>query len=266
MRFSNFHQHTTFSDGKSTAEEVVQSAIARGMEAIGISDHSHTAIDESYCMMPDRYEAYFAEIARLRELYKDDIRVYTGLEMDYFSECDRSRYDYIIGSVHYMYENGVCHPIDHSLAQQQTYLATECGGDLHVFAKNYYAQLVDHIEKNRPDIVGHIDVISKFGLFDEDDPVYREIALNALDRILKVTPVVEMNTGAITRGVKDVPYPHPFLLDAIRERGGEIILGADSHAASTVDGCFDRCLDLLRAHGYDHIVTFDEGHFRRVDI
>ncbi len=55
MNFSNFHQHTTFSDGKNTPEEVLQSALARGMEAIGFSDHSYTSIDESYCMMPQQY-------------------------------------------------------------------------------------------------------------------------------------------------------------------------------------------------------------------
>ena len=266
MRYSNFHQHTTFSDGKNTPEQVVLSAIGRGMTALGISDHSHTAIDESYCMMPERYEEYFAEIERLKAVYGDRIRIYTGLELDYYSDIDRARYDYIIGSVHYLYVDGVCHPIDHSRVQQQTYIREVAGGDLLTFARDYYDTLVRHIEKNRPDIVGHIDVISKFGLLDEEDPAYQSIALAALDRILKVTPVVEMNTGAITRGVKDVPYPHPFLLDAIRERGGEIILGADSHAADTVDGCFDRCIELLRAHGYDHIVTFEDGHFVRVDI
>ena len=266
MRFSNFHQHTTFSDGKNTPEEVVKSAIERGMEAIGFSDHSHTKIDESYCMMPERYEAYFAEIARLKEAYKEDIRIYTGLELDYFSACDRSRYDYIIGSVHYMYEHGVCHPIDHSLAQQKTYLETECGGDRLTFAKNYYDQLARHIEKNRPDIVGHFDVITKFSLFDEDDPAYRSIACEAMERILPVTRVFEMNTGAISRRVKDTPYPAPALLRHLLAHGGEIILGADSHASDTVDCYFPACIEILKGIGFDHIVTFDSGRMREVEI
>lgn len=266
MKFSNFHQHTTFSDGKNTPEEVLISAIERGMEAIGFSDHSHTSIDESYCMMPEQYEAYFAECARLKEVYRNHIRVYTGLELDYYSEFDRSRYDYIIGSVHYMYVHGVCHPIDHSREQQMTYIQTECGGDLLLFARNYYDTLVKHIEKNRPDIVGHFDVLTKFGLFDEEDPAYLSIARDAINRILSFVKVFEMNTGAISRKVKDTPYPHPHLLRHIREGGGEIILGADSHASDTVDCYFHECLDILRANEYDHIVTFEDGKFRRIDI
>ena len=36
----DLHMHTVFSDGKNTAEEMVQEAISRGLETVGISDHS----------------------------------------------------------------------------------------------------------------------------------------------------------------------------------------------------------------------------------
>ena len=47
MRFSNLHQHTTFSDGVHTMEEVVQEAIRRDFVSIGFSDHSFTPCDTS---------------------------------------------------------------------------------------------------------------------------------------------------------------------------------------------------------------------------
>lgn len=266
MKFSNFHQHTIFSDGKNTAEQIVQSAIGRGMEAIGFSDHSYTSIDESYCMMPDQYEAYFAECARLKEAYRDQIEIYTGLEMDYYSDIDRSKFDYIIGSVHYMYVNGICYPIDHSAAQQKEYIQNECGGDYLLFAKRYYDSLIKHMEKNRPDIVGHFDVLTKYGLVDEENETYQAIARDAIDRILPYVKIFELNTGAIARKCKTVPYPHPNLLCHILEGGGEFILGADSHASDTVDFYFNEATEILRQHGADHIVTFDNGQFRRIDI
>ena len=46
----DFHVHTVFSDGKDTPEDMVLSAIERGMTAIGFSDHSTTPCDQSYCM------------------------------------------------------------------------------------------------------------------------------------------------------------------------------------------------------------------------
>lgn len=262
MQFSNFHQHTTFSDGKDTPEDVVLSAIDKGFDSIGFSDHSDTCtVDPTYCMKVTDYPSYFAEIKRLKEKYADRIKIYTGIELDYYSEIDRSEFDYVIGSVHYLCVHGVCHPIDHSKAQQETYITTECGGSIAKFAQDYYDQVVRNIEKNRPDIIGHFDVITKFGLIDETDPEYRHIALSALDRIMKITPVVEMNTGAISRHVRTVPYPAPFILERILENGGDVILGADSHAKDTIDCYFPECVEILKKIGFDHIVKFTENGF-----
>ena len=36
MRYSNFHTHTTFCDGKNTAEEMVRAAITAGCPALGL--------------------------------------------------------------------------------------------------------------------------------------------------------------------------------------------------------------------------------------
>ena len=46
----NYHTHTTFSDGKKTPEEVVESAISQGLKSIGFSDHGYTDFDHTYCM------------------------------------------------------------------------------------------------------------------------------------------------------------------------------------------------------------------------
>ena len=73
MRFSNFHTHSCFSDGKNTPEEMVCSAIERGFTALGFSDHSETKCDLSYCMKLADYPAYFKTINDLKEKYKKAI-------------------------------------------------------------------------------------------------------------------------------------------------------------------------------------------------
>lgn len=52
----DLHTHTTFSDGRNTPEEMVLSAIGMGMSTLGISDHSYTSFDESYCIPRHRLE------------------------------------------------------------------------------------------------------------------------------------------------------------------------------------------------------------------
>ena len=91
---SNLHTHTTFCDGKSTAEETVIEAIKKGFTSLGFSGHGYTAFELGSCMK-DEY-GYIKEINRLKELYRDKIEIYLGTEEDAFAPIDRSKYEYII--------------------------------------------------------------------------------------------------------------------------------------------------------------------------
>ena len=265
MRYVNLHTHSTFSDGKHTLEEILLSAIEKNMLGVGFSDHSHTACDESYCMLTPQYDAYQAEIQRLKKVYGHRIGIYTGMELDYYSEKGRWDYDYILASVHYIIKDGITYPIDHS-AQQQLDCIAAFGGDVLAMVQCYYDMLCEHVERCNPTFVGHFDVLTKFSLMPEDDERYRQIARNALKRILKTCPYIEMNTGAIARGVRTVPYPCDYLLDTIRENGGQILLSSDSHHKDTLTFGFDEAVQRLKNAGFDHIVQFVDGAFQRFDI
>ena len=59
MRFPNmnFHTHTTYCDGKETAEQMVQAAIAKGFTRLGFSGHGFNDFrpedQEVWCMRPE---------------------------------------------------------------------------------------------------------------------------------------------------------------------------------------------------------------------
>ena len=79
MQYVNLHNHTVYSDGINTIEENIESAIEKGMYALGFSDHSYTPCDESYCMMLRDYSPYLRELSELKEKYKGKIRIYAGV-------------------------------------------------------------------------------------------------------------------------------------------------------------------------------------------
>ena len=60
---SNFHTHTVFCDGKSTAREMVEQAIKLGFTALGFSGHvgGHECLTP-YSMSDESHVAYLAEI------------------------------------------------------------------------------------------------------------------------------------------------------------------------------------------------------------
>ena len=97
-------------------------------------------------------------------------------------------------------------------------------------------------------------------------PTYQKAALDALTASLKVSPLIEMNTGAMSRKAKDSPYPAPFLLKEILNQGGHIILNSDSHDLNHLDFYFDESIEILRSVGYKHIVQLIGGKFVEVGI
>ena len=266
MQYVNLHNHTVYSDGIHTMEENVESAIQKGMYALGFSDHSYTPCDESYCMKPQIYSAYLQEISKLKEKYKDQIRIYTGVELDYDSDPDTTAFEYCLASVHYIVRNGKTYPIDHSLAQQEICCEELFGGDRLAMAKCYYDQLTEHVKRCKPTFVGHFDVITKFSYMPEEDPRYRELAAIALEEVVKVCPYIEVNTGAIARKCRTTPYPARFLLEKMLALGAKPVLGSDSHQKENLIFWFDEAIALLKEVGFTHVARFEGDGFTDVPI
>jgi histidinol-phosphatase (PHP family) len=185
--------------------------------------------------------------------------------MDYFSEIDKSKFDYVIASVHYIIKDNICYPIDHSAKQQMDCIEDAFGGDGYKMAEWYYNSVVDHVKKNKPDVVGHFDVISKFGVMPEDDK-YFNIAVNAMREAAKYCDMFEINTGAIARGYKTLPYPHKRLLTELYNIDGKVCINADSHNPKYLDLFFNESVDILREIGFSCFYVFNGNGFYAVNI
>ena len=107
-----FHNHTVYSDGKNTLEEMAEAAKSLGWEYLGIADHSETLniggrqIGIPSEIVPKQSE----EIFRLNQAWKDediDFRLFHGSECDIladgkldYSEDIRNLFSHVVGSVH----------------------------------------------------------------------------------------------------------------------------------------------------------------------
>ena len=267
MKYSNLHTHSIYSDGAHTPREIVEQAISQGMSAIGISDHSYTFFDTRYCIAEEKNGEYINELRSLKAEYKGKIDVLIGIELDAFSQgYKKEDFDYIIGSCHYINFGGTYASVDSSLAGVKEAIEKYCGGNSMDFAMRYFNTYTEKICAMRPDILGHIDLVSKLGVVDDTSEQYRKKAIETLCDSLSVCDIIEMNTGAISRGYKKLPYPAEFMLKEIKNRNKQIILSSDSHSKETLTFYFDECLDILRANGIRNIVTYSDGGFVEVGI
>ena len=256
----NFHTHTTWCDGRSTPEEMVEAALARGFDEIGFSSHARLPDVVEGNLTPDSAVAYAAEIRALAAKYADRIRVRLGVEADYIpgdTAPEKARYahlgpDYLIGSIHWVVAPDGGHvPVDHEPGLLTAGLRDHFGGDVQAYLRAYFAQTRDMVAKYDFDVVGHPDLVRKFNAkhpyFDESADWYRaELELTA-DAIAASGKIVEVNTGAISRGWLTDAYPSAAFRALLRARGVKFILSADAHAADAIDCAFGR---FAAAEGY----------------
>lgn len=238
MISKDLHMHTAYCDGTDAPEDMVISAIDKGLTTVGVSGHSYTFFDTSYCMQQEDIPRYLAELRYLRAKYFDTIHVLCGVEQDYYSDYPTDEFDYVIGSVHYVKLGEEYVPVDESVEILTSAAEKDFGGDIYALCERYFATVADVVNKTNCDIIGHFDLISKFieqePLFDVNHPRYVAAWQKAADELLKADVPFEINTGAISRGYRTEPYPSADMIAYIKERGGRFILSSDAHSAGAI--------------------------------
>lgn len=258
----NYHTHTIYCDGINTPEEMIAKAIELGFNIIGFSGHGHTDRDLTYCMTPENTEKYYNEITRLKEKYNGKITVLCGIEQDIISNDDVSRFDYVIGSCHYMEKDGICYPIDSDIHCFNRINEEIYNGNILEFAKDYYQRAATVCEKTKCDIIGHFDLVSKFFevLDIKETEEYLSYARNAIDELIKYNVPFEVNTGAISRGYRTSPYPSEDLLRYIKEKDGKIVFSSDCHDKNYLNCYFEEAAELAKRVGFiKRSVLTDKG-------
>lgn len=201
----DLHMHTRYCDGNDNAEDMIKSAAGKGLRTVGLSGHSFTPHDTSYCMSREGTAKYIDEVNSLKTRYEDRIKVLLGLELDYYADTDTSPYDYLIGSVHYLFtEEGerADAPIKFTdwsdvddEAEDLVRFAENLGAERMEIAELFYRTAGNIIRKTDCDIIGHFDLVTKFNekytapdgsrIFDTEDPRYIAAWRNAVDRIFE---------------------------------------------------------------------------------
>ena len=250
------HTHSTLCDGAGTPEEMTAAAYGLGVRTFGFSGHSHTPCpSDEGCVLPADMTRYRETVLRLRREYEGRMEILLGLEWDKCSDVAPSGFDYWIGSVHTLRdpETGKYYPVDWKPESLAECCVEMFHGNFPALVGQYYAD-VAAVAAKKPTILGHIDLITKLNgdgaLIDEEDRRYRWTALEALHAADAGATLLEINTGAMSRGYRKEPYPALFLLAEWKRMGGRIILTSDSHSADTVLYGYGAAEELARAAGF----------------
>lgn len=230
---SNFHTHTVFCDGEDTPEELVLRAIDLGCGEIGFSGHSYTPFDDDYCMSPESEREYIKTVLSLKEKYRGKIRIFLGIEQDYYSVVPDFDYDYIIGSVHYVKKNGFYISVENTPELLEEGVKAHYHGDYYALVEDYYQNVADLYQKTKCNVVGHFDIVTKFNqnnrLFDIRHPRYIAAYQKALESLFATDCAFEINTRGSSPSPDRKNFPDSTIEAILRENHRKIIWTSDCH-------------------------------------
>lgn len=261
----NLHTHTHFDDGAASPMVMAQAALDAGLSSLGFSGHSPLPYRDTWDIKKKKMPAYLAAVAKTKEAFRGRLAVYSGLELDMVCPMPEGDFDYIIGSLHHIVQDGQYLSIDYSPEVSLDILHTHFHGSRNAMLEAYFSQYDTVADNPRVDIVGHFDLLRKFDeradLFDGTSPFYRDCAMAAMEKLLRADKIFEVNTGAMSRGWRTAPYPDAFLLRELKARDGRILITSDSHSPDSVAHAFDEVGQMLLSMGFKEIWELTENGF-----
>lgn len=272
---SSYHIHTTYCDGKSSLQEMLKSSEAHKLTSVGISSHAPLLYPNDWTMTWENLPLYLKELELAKGKYPYEL--YAGLEVDFYLDIHSidqrikqiiGQLDYWIGSIHCIgkLESNETAYIDDTVESMEAGINQIYHGDAKKFVQDYFNGIGEMALNEKPDIIGHIDIIKKNNcdnyFFDENKKWYRNAWNEALEKIQCSGSILEINTGGAARYGKRCLYPALPILKRARELKIPITVDSDAHSAENI--CFgydDLAVNLMKEAGYKEIFVLFEGNW-----
>lgn len=278
MYWTNYHSHCTFCDGRSTMEEFVKFAIAKGIKSYGFSSHAPLPFYTYWTMNFDDFKDYKSEFERLKGVYGAEIDLKFGLEVDFINNCSsaqsqffkENQFDYLIGSIHYVDQlpNGDYWCVDGEFDEFEAGLKLLYNGDIHYAAQRFFEMTNKMIELGGFDIVGHLDKIAFNGArcskFNGKDKNYVNQVGETLQLIKDKGLILEINTKSLSR--IGVTYPHQNYFPIINELQIPIIVNSDCHYPTNVIDGFEQIFKVLSESGFKTVMQLIDKKWQAVEF
>lgn len=265
MNHSNFHAHSSYSDGHGKPEEYILEAIQQDLIAYGFSDHAPIIHRDINLMPMEDLQEYLLEIDRLKTVYGDRIQIYKSLEVDYIPDLINVNSDYIraanldytIGAVHFVdqLKNGTPWGYEESIKAFNQGVQQIFNGDIRACIERYYELIREMVVDFCPDIIAHLDRIKKLNFnnqfFSESEKWYRSAVNETLDCIADSSAIMEVNTKGYYKDDLEEMYPSTWIITQAYEMGIPLHLSSDAHHPEDITKGFDQGIKILKNIGIE---------------
>ncbi|MBT2290461.1 histidinol-phosphatase HisJ [Paenibacillus albidus] len=260
--YHTHHERCGHAVGK--LEEYVQRGIELGLEQLGLSDHLPLIHVDPASYYPEmamplaELPRYVEECLTLKERYRGDIELRVGLEADYIEGYEEQirellspyPWDYLIGSVHFLGEWDIT---DHRQVHGWE------GKDVLEVYRRYYAAVQKSALSGLYDIIGHMDVIKRFGYGPqtaEGQAEVRALERSTLEAIAEAGIAMELNASGLTKPCAEM-FPAQHVLQEALALGIPLTLGSDAHNPAKLGEGLQEARKQLWETGYRELAVFE---------
>lgn len=266
MELINEHTHTGLTGhGHGSIAEVVSAADDANIRVLAITEHfplSSEIDPTNFVSMPMHVlDAYCDQIIEERTLHPS-MDILVGTELDWLgayedrnlAAIDWSRFDIILGSVHYL----DLWPFDDP---DQAGYWDEVGHD--AIWEKYFDQFCKACVSDMPyTVMSHPDLVKKFDKYPSKAFNRHRAYCDAAEAAKTGERMIEVNTSGAVYPCKEL-YPHIDLLTEFRKADVPATLGTDAHEPRFVNRGIDAGLKLLYEAGYRELTAVLPGGDRR---
>ena len=278
----DYHMHFEYGDyDLNWVQGFFDAADRRGIDEIGITEHSHTfpefkqlyyndlILDDSFVgsfqqkwLKKNKFKHTLEDYFNFMEQLKKNHSIKTGIEVCNFQDQDAVKkildsynFDYVIGSVHFL----------HGWAYDSSEIKDEWNNhDL----KEIYEWYTEEVEKLAAskiyDVLGHPFNIRLFKNIPKFD------VTNYLERVAKALKsanmAIDVNTGTRYRyPIKEIS-PYPAFMKIAAEYELPLIISSDAHKPEDCGNFCDEAIDYVKSFGYKKMLRFKDRQRESVDV
>lgn len=259
------HTHSIHSfDGNHTVDDMISSAITKGLKGIALTDHCDIdgMVDTCYSFQDKQYK----DVETARAKYLNKINIYHGVELGQgiyqkdLSEKFLNSYDFdfVLGSVHNL-EN-----------MQDFYFLNYEEYDVVSLMQRYFEEILKTAQWNKADSIAHLTYPFRYliekGCMPKDISVFDDVIEEIFKTVIKNEKAIELNVSGLSMTMKDT-LPGERYIKLFHEMGGKYVtVGSDSHYKDKICNDVDKGYDLLLKCGFTHFTVFEKRQPKLIEI
>ena len=242
----DMHVHTHFScDSKETIENYCLAAIEKGVYTICFTEHVDFNPND-YGNGFYKAEAFFDEFLEMKEKYKNDVLLLSGLEFaeihqysDKVSSFESFPYDFLMCSIHFWYKD----MFPSRMIRENIPIGT-C-------YRYYWNEVLKAVKHGNFDCFGHIDFPKRY----YKKTIFEKETLHEICSILIAKGIcLEINTSSLRKGLTE-SMPDDDILSIYSSLGGKFVtVGSDAHSSDELAMDYLHAKKLIEHYNLQEVV------------